>query len=354
MFHPQGGVLRRFARAVPDVWELGVTRPVPGVNVGARSATTAYTGTGAGGTLTVSAPATFTNVDFGTTLVKVESSNVVFDGCRWTWTKTNASHSTAGGVVDFRNSTARTGDVLRDCTIVNASQYSPGMTGVLGSDFTMERCVVEGFTDNVGVYVPSSRVDGALNVSITGCYLGAMSWFWASSDGVVHPSDNKTHNDGIQWQGGRGLNVEGCDIQAFYSATLGTGTPSSGSDTGVSVAPYSQAAGEAARASIVNASGQKGMGGSLAGILFSSAGRGLVPACTIRNNWIGGGAYSINDGVSVNDSGLTYSFGEVSGNRFDRTQRIDGWAIGIHTGTTALVTGNTWTDDGSTVVRRNA
>lgn len=360
-YHIMGGALARYQRSSLSSFVLGSTFPQASVNAGVDPSITLtpYTGTSAGGTLNVTTPTTFTNIDFGTTHIKRNTTGLRFINCKFT-------NSVNGGNIIDLTSAGHTDTYLYRCTIDNVAQWSPNCSGLVGSGFVAERCVIKNTVDAVDPYVPSSLPDGAINASLKGCVLGPMSWFWAPTTGVVHPSDQKTHNDAVQWQGGRGLNIEGCYVIGQYSTTIGTGTPNSGNDTsgiGASASPNTQATGVSQRFSIIEgggtySAGQPGafLGGSVSGLMFTPIGRGNVPACTIRNNWGTGGSFWLNAGATaiVNDSSLTYTFGEVSGNRVDNNQRDAGWALGIRTGVTANVFNNIWTDGSGTIPRKNA
>lgn len=359
-----GGAWKRAGRtdhSADTSFTLGTTFPVEGTNAGVNPAITLtnYTGANAGGLLNVTTPTTFTNVNFGSTRVKRSTSGLKFINCKWD----NATND--GNLIDC-TAAGFTDTYFYRCTIRNHRQWAPNTNGIVGYGYTAERCVIDNVVDPVDPYVPSSLPDQPIFVSLLGCILGPMSWFWAPTTGVVHPSDNKTHNDCVQWQGGRGIVIQGCYVIGEYSTTVGSGTPNSGNDTagvGATASPNTQATGETQRFNIVEgggtfSAGQPGqfLGGSIAGLQFTPIGRGNVPDALVKDNWGTGGAFWLNAGATAitNDASLTYTFGEVSGNRIDNNQRIAGWGIGIRTGVTANVFGNTWTDGSGTVPRKNA
>jgi hypothetical protein len=204
------------------------------------------------------------------------------------------------------------------CTFRNKSQWAPATVAAIGYGFTMERCAITGFGDCGQSICPTSAPDSAVRVKLLGCYLGELSFWWAPTKGLVHPSDDHSHSDCWQWQGGTGQWVEGCWIDAHYSTTVGTGTPNSGQDTAgikASYAPYDQATGEAARYRIVDGGGTWATGpaahtgGSLSGLMFSTSPAGHIANATTLNNWGSGGSNWLNAG----DDALTGAFGTVQG-----------------------------------------
>lgn len=360
------GVLeRKFRPSISPSFILGSTRPVEASNAGIDPAITltTYTGPNAGGLLTLTTPnQVISNVDFGTTRIKVRADNVQFWNCKWlnTYTFASAGAATSGGMLDWGNSTPFVGGYLYRCTIDNASQWAPGFPGLFGQGFTAERCVIKNFGDQVDVQAGSNNAGGPLRTALIGTILGPLAWSWAPTSGIAHPSDVKTHNDGMQWQGGTGLRIEGCDISGVYSTTIGTGTPNSGNDTAglnASAAPSNQADGVAARFSIVDGSGtfsSSHLGGSVSGILFSSTARGnSLDGLVVKNNWGTGGA----DWCNAGDGSLTGTVTEVSGNRLDNNQRNP--LRGLVFYSTVSITNygtpaNTWNDGSGTILRRTS
>jgi hypothetical protein len=354
---------------------IGQTIPVPGYNVGVDPNTklTPYTGPNAGGVLIITAPTTFEDIDFGTTQLDIRSSDVHFDNCLFEWTKVHdltsvdsgstTALSTRYGVCHMRSTTGApaggfTNRTFFRCTFRNKSQWAPATVAAIGYGFTMERCAITGFGDCGQSICPTSAPDSAVRVKLLGCYLGELSFWWAPTKGLVHPSDDHSHSDCWQWQGGTGQWVEGCWIDAHYSTTVGTGTPNSGQDTAgikASYAPYDQATGEAARYRIVDGGGTWATGpaahtgGSLSGLMFSTSPAGHIANATTLNNWGSGGSNWLNAG----DDALTGAFGTVQGNRVDNNQRQVGWALNIDSRVSATVADNYWTDGSGLIARRN-
>lgn len=375
IYHSSGGSLLRKGRPPRqgfDSFILGITRPIRGLNCGNLLGVTltTYSGPNAGGILIITAPVTYENIDFQSTQIDIRSSNVHFINCKWTWTKINSGDTAAGQdplvyaasnfsmVIGLRNGTTFTNRTFTRCTFNNLSQWAPVTCAAIGYGYKMDRCAITGFGDCVQAICPTSTPDADVNVEILGCYLGELSFWDAPTIGTVHPSTRHQHCDCFQWQGGKGARIEGCDIQAHYSTTVGTGTPNSGNDTGglrASANPYTQAQAEARRYEIVEGSGlysagQVGafLGGSIAGLMWSQSAAGTIPDCIVKNNWGSGGSQWLNGGGA---SGTP--FGVVTGNRVENNQRAPGWAISLLSTVTATVSNNTWLDGSGTIPRRN-
>lgn len=320
-----------------------------------------YTGTGAGSSFTISSPTTFIGVDFGTTFIDIRANDVVFEHCKWTnsHVQDRTTATLPEGVCTMRYGGTFTGRYFYRCEFDNVSQWSPSTVALIGHGYTAERCWIRNFGDCGQIICPTSTPDALVNVEWLGCWLGDLSWWWAPTVGPVHPSTQHQHCDCLQWQGGKGVRIEGCDVMGHYSTTLGTGSPNSGNDTGgvnAASAPYDQATGEAKWYEIVEGSGtysagQWGefLGGSISGLMFSQSAAGTIVDGDIVNNWGSGGAYWLNAGGTDGDP-----FGTVTGNRVVNNQRTAGWAIGIHTGLTCTYADNVWMDDGTPIPRKNA
>lgn len=359
---------------VPEVFTLGTTLPVPGSNVGVPPDVelTPYTGPNAGGLLTITEPITYTAIDFGSTQIDVRSSDVHFIYCRGIWNKvhdlttvssgatdTVKANGAMQGMVNLRNGSSFSNRTFYRCTFDNISQWAPTTVAVIGYGYKLERCVIRNFGDGAQVICPTSRPDTDVDVQILGNWIGELSWWWAPTVGVVHPSTQHQHCDCIQWQGGTGYRVEGNVIDAHYSLTIGSGTPGSGSDgsgSRASFAPSTYQQGRDAYLSIVQGGGTYGpgqpgalLGGSVTGLMYSTSSAGHIAQTTVLNNWGSGGSNWLNAG----DNALTGVFGTVGGNRIDRNQRQVDWALNISAATTVTLSPvNTWTDGSGTVPRK--
>lgn len=99
------------------------------------------------------------------------------------------------------------------CTLKPATP-SESTNGINGHDFTLYRCLIEDSVDCIGLF--NTHAPGQpINVTIQGSMLHKMAYFSPCS---YQPSDNQTHNDAIQIQGGTGAIITGNTINAFYGA----------------------------------------------------------------------------------------------------------------------------------------
>lgn len=123
----------------------------------------------------------------------------------------NCSFSGSGAAFDSGLLDCRAKDVKR--VSVTRCDFDPGeagasqwLSGAIGHHMTLQcnrfRRVVD--------YLQSYNTHGP---EVDNHFLGNLgewhAYFYADRAGVVHPSDVRTHNDGIQHQGGRGLEVRG-------------------------------------------------------------------------------------------------------------------------------------------------
>jgi len=281
---------------------------------------------------------TYQNIDFGSIWIDVKAKNVTIRDCKFTNTRACTEKINGARGIIQAVTTLSSNLLVEFCSFDNAPPsgvVTASLNGINGYNFTLRRSNIQNLTDGVSTFVHSSQYGGPINTVIEGNYITNLSWWYDSTKGVVHPSDNKTHNDVIQHQGGTGLVVIGNYLRAVYSTTVGTFG--------------------AIRDEIVDGNGAypNHNGGSLAAIMVNTA-RGTEFNGKIQSNWIGGGAYSINAGT---DS-LTGHFGIIWNNRFYRDQRHAGYAIAIDNDVTADVGAGTsnrniWIDDGSEVRRKN-
>lgn len=327
---------------------------------------TTYSGPNAGGLLNITTPnTTYTNIDFGNTRIKISAPNVCFMNCRFYYTDLPGdSNDTAA--VDYRASSNTGGGYMYRCSVINVAQNIRGMTGVHGWNMRLERCLVVGFIDIIGSYVPGSPGAGSnpIGVTLLDCFLGPMAFTYDPVGGIVHQSDTKSHCDVWQLQGGSDWAAINTVFWGYYSTTVGTGTPNSGSDTGWSGVPYTQAEGEAKRYEIVMGAGTYAtpgvqgyaLGGSIAGIMVNtSSSKGQVINGLLAYCYGGGGAYWLNSaGVTTGD------WGTIVGVRVLDDQRTDNFAIAITPGTAVNMTdtywatdSTTWASSGVAITRRN-
>lgn len=182
------------------------------------------TNTGASGTLTplygdqtiTTANYTLSDRDiYGRVIVR--AAGFTMTNCRVRGT----TSSTADALVDVRHASV-SGAVIEDCTI---TPDTPNIywTGIIGHDFTATRCNIYGSVDGFGVYNTNNQ-SAQTNVLIVGCYVHDLHCYTPCS----YQPDNKTHNDGIQIQGGGGVTITGCTFDASPGPTSVAGVNCTG------------------------------------------------------------------------------------------------------------------------------
>lgn len=246
------------------------------------------------GDVVVSTPgATLEGMDI-TGRVIVRAAGVTVKSCR----VRGASALTAqGGLIDATH-TAASGLRVID-TEIRPDYPSLYTDGILGHDFLALRCNIYGCVDPVGVYNQYNPL-APVNVTIQQCWLHDLAYF---TPDPTH-SDNITHNDGVQSQGGSGMRVVGCRIDANYSTTFGTGEPF-----------------------------PTGLTQQLSAVMLSPAasadiGTWAITGCEINGNWVYGGKIAINAG---HDRNAGADLGVCLRNRFDGTQYADSTTSAPHT-----------------------
>lgn len=113
--------------------------------------------------------------------------------------------------------------------ILERGTFDPGEAGahhnlnaVTGHHTTVRRCLARRVVDFVGSFNNSAPV---VNNVIEGNLLEWLVYFYSPTLGVVHPSDYRTHNDGIQHQGGSGLIVRGNKLHGIVRYKDGVTIP---------------------------------------------------------------------------------------------------------------------------------
>lgn len=211
----QGGFWRRAARPaiiagdMHDDFQLGVTEPTA-ANTGVYPDVIrlAYDGPAAiegYATLAEAAknPIASRNID---RLLTINSGYVCFVNCKFT--SGGATFDT--GQVDCRKA-AVLGVSFDRCTF-DPAKPSPYLNALIGHHMNVNRCHARRVVDFIGVYnTTAPRVD----TFITGNYLESLVYYYDPTVGVVHPSDNRTHNDGIQKQGGIGFTCRGNALHGY-------------------------------------------------------------------------------------------------------------------------------------------
>jgi hypothetical protein len=366
----RGGAAQRRGRPdipldpVTSAFVRGVTEPTlsnSGTGINGGPTLTAYTGPSAGGLLIITtANAIYSDLDFGDTFIDIRAANVVIRNCKFR----NLTHTGGNYVISCLQSSC-VNATIQFCEIRNFNQSAWAVGGIGGHDFTLDRSIIAGFSDAVDPATIAGAPAGTNpNVSLTCNFLGELGWWWNSVKGIVHPTDFTTHNDVVQDQGGPGLVIYGNSLRAYYSTTVGTGTPGSGSDntgnpTGSSEPTYAE--GVSSRNSLIEPYGATPttrVGGTLS-VLMCNHTRGVPLSITFTDNWCYGGGVMVN----ARDS-FAGDLGTFERNRVKSDQRYTvgssparGQAFVIATAITTTsfpTTGansNTWMDTGLAVPR---
>lgn len=266
------------------------------------------------GTITATAGQTIENLDVhGRVVVKV--AGVTIRNCRIR----GAAGETAPLIQCY--DTGASGLLVEDCTLrPDVAPTTAGPDGITGHDYTIRRCDISGTIDGCGIY-NTSNPSGPMNVLIEQCYVHDLCFLTPDSG----HSDNHSHNDCVQIQGGGSITIRGNNFAGFTDPTTsvyGAMYPNPGKWSN-SVLQCTQNV------------------GTISGVDFSS-------------NWVDGGA------ASLNLSGNYTSFGRLVGNHFGRNQRLQGsggdttYTVLMSAATAAGVTvsGNTYADTGTPILVR--
>ena len=209
--------------------------------------------------------------------------------------------------------------VVEDTTLV-PDFPSYWINGMLGHDYTARRVNTWNVVDGFGIYNTSGT---AANVRVESSYVHDLAYF--SPD--PNHSDNKTHNDAIQIQGGSNIQIVNNTLSAWLSKTAGTQNYQ-----------YPQA----------------GFG------IILTPNVNKVTGSVIEGNWLDGSYIPIK--LVHNSRTGAFDFGRVDNNRFARDMRNvpmagkNNWFTILATPEVAFTaTGNVYADNGAPVeVRRDS
>lgn len=238
---------------------------------------------------------TYENIDFGDCLLDIRGV-VVMNNCRGVL-RENYDDS-IGEHIRILNGATTTSVELNDCEFHNRTQRI--LDGLKGRNFVVNRSVFTGYVDGIDNASPGSapQLTGG---EIHDSWIGDLAWWRAETNGIVHPSDTQSHNDGSQVTMGLGILFENTFFGAWASDYVGTGTPGSGSEANPYDAPYirPQATMDTWRTMYLNrltrpdqswdgVAHRLPTGGSFAAIM-GNASNGMVDHC-----WFSGGTVAIN------------------------------------------------------------
>ncbi len=220
--------------------------------------------------------------------VIVKAANVTISSCR---VRGNSTLSNNSALIDCNNA-AVSNCLVEDCLLVPDTP-SIWWDGVIGHDYTAQRCEVYNTVDGFGVY----NINGAnANVTLYGNYVHDLSYFYPDPNhsGGTDPINNGTHNDCMQVQGGANILVEGNNFYGILSTVVGTQpTPRPQSGT----------------------------------IFIVQQNVNAVSNCVIQNNWLDGGQ---NGAMirSTNSLGITGITATMVNNRYGHNEYD--WGGSLH------------------------
>lgn len=308
-----------------DTFVLGTTKP-DATNTGYESGTTFTT---ISNDLTITANGTiYENVQFMGGKVYVQAKNVTFRNC---WFR---GQQIANTITDplVRCHWDSVQNLLFDrCTFGSASQVGWPDAGILGWNFTVNRCDISRVSD--GIRNINSDTEANLgNITVQGSYIHDLMYVTPSSDGP----DNQTHNDCIQLVGGSNIQIKGNALHAYVDRSLGK--------AGQAGIPLLNA---------TDPSGQPVTGDPYAWMtaLGITPDHGAVSG-VIEQNWFYGGQFTLN--IAQKAHGLVAPGVTVTANRFGKDNRLGAYDFLVSNAIQPLVTasGNTF-PDGSSVPMRN-
>jgi hypothetical protein len=258
--------------------------------------------------------------------------------------------------------------LIEDCTIAPRSESNTNGSAVTGHDFWLKRCLIEKHIDGVNVFNTSATQPYDSNVKIHHTLIRNLAWWTASAGGIVHPSDDFSHNDGIQHQGGWNTEIIGNLVEGKFarqyahwqSTTYPTEpyspiTLNSLADGGPWYPLPDLTTGSESTGRYNTDSSSPKKTASLTCMLIGNN-VGTSRYLTVSYNWFYGGDYGVNLG-GFNQTGTDDLITAV-GNRFDRTQGTQGTGgdntytfAGAGTGWTGYITqsGNIYEDNGNPI-----
>ncbi len=287
-------------RGYSDNFILGVTKPTTS-NTGVPAGTNLTT---VNGDIVVTAAGTLVENKEVIGFIKVKAANVTIRNCyvRGRSTAVDSSGYVQAGIIDCSDAAA-SATIIERCTIkCDYPRY--WQNGIHGKSFTAIRCNISQSTDGM-------QVSGS-NWAAEGCYIHDLAFHdgidpntgLVSSSYSDHATDSRfpgyTHNDGVQVMSGNNGRIEGCTIEGYFSATVGTPSTAINNPAGY-------------------ASGRIFPKRNHANCIIITPRSGYVTNMQIINNWIEGG-----ENCMQMTTGGTYDTANsvtVSGNRLGLDQK---------------------------------
>ncbi len=304
-----------------DNFVLGVTKP-DATNTGYAPGTT-FTTVSADLTITTD-NTTYTNTMFMGGKVYVRAKNVTFRNC---WFRgQQIANAITDPFVRCHWNTAQ-GTLFDHCTFGSPGQVGWSDAGILGWNFTANRCDISRCSDGIR-NVNSDTASNIGQITVTGCYIHDLMYISPSADGP----DNQSHNDAIQLVGGSQILIRGNTLRGYVDPLLGQaatpGMPLLNSTDGtgypVTGSPYAWMTG-----------------------LIITPDNAAISDVTADQNWVEGGRFSVN--IATKAYGLTGTGVTVTNNRFGQDTRIGGFdfIVGNAAQPNVHASGNTFPGGGS-------
>lgn len=248
--------------------------------------------------------------------------------------------------------------LIEDVTISPRFAHWNWDSGIVGHDYTARRVLVRNTTDGMNVFnLPLWNATGTpyqSGVTIEMCLIERLALWNALSNGVVHPGDIQTHNDGIQHQGGLGTVIRGNVLIGKYARQYAHWVmTSTGTAEASLVPPYTGVAlqtlpagqpwygGPFQASANLNTIPDRNTGSEADG-RYNVGGQGSLNTLLIGDevgpsgdmnvdrNWFYGGEFAVNGGGAIN-TGSAYTM-TFTGNRYSRDQGNQGsGGNGTHT-----------------------
>lgn len=248
---------------------------------------------------TVANPTVYRNLDIRNTVQPVNIGNVRYENC--IFRGPNVRPAGATGLYSLIRSHNRNFTFI-DCT------FKPQLpdyrwVGLHGYGWTARRCDMSRCVDMAQAFNPvaglwtdgvTSLQDSPVDVVMEQCYLHDFAFFppgVASTDprwGGGEPTSNGSHSDGIQWQGGPGLICRGNYMTGMLDPEFQPNFYGTNNNNAC---------------------------------LQIKPDVGRIANADISKNWFGGGAVTINIADAPTKNRVIFDFGNLSDNRFYRTQQ---------------------------------
>lgn len=268
-------------------------------------------GSGAQMTLT---PGTYKGrVFLGCVNFNVGSGVYVFEDCIFAGNDPNGTDSGGSVIKNSGSSEPRPKVTLIDCRVdpgywmsaKGRTRVWPEINGIFGGNFVVRRCEIRNVCDGVGIHGYNYGFDIELSIISTGTY--------ATGPENTGQSDQRTHNDGIQFHTGKNINIRGNIIG--FDPSEPDESKRTRHMTGYQTDPFSDAynSGHDFENSCLMVKQEVG-----------SATNMLIDQVLIEGNWLYGGMASVNftyNASNPNRFGTT----TIRGNKFGRRQA--GWGV---------------------------